>query len=81
MVANEGKRVSNFDTITEIKKALKNINYGKAIRFVANVPRTFISDLSVGGFTPGKQPAYSDLLLCTQELSEKKPYEERSWSW
>ena len=62
-VANEGKRVSIFEIITEIKKILKNRNYQKAIRSVASVPRAFIYDLSVGGFTPGKQPACSDSFL------------------
>ena len=76
-VANEGKRVSIFEIITEIKKILKNRNYQKAIRSVASVPRAFISDLSVGGFTPEKQPACSDLFMWTQEFLEKKAYEER----
>ena len=77
-VANEGKRVSIFEIITEIKKILKNRNYQKAIRSVASVPRAFISDLTIRGFTPGKQPACSDLFLWTQEYLEKKAYEERS---
>ncbi|GAY47696.1 hypothetical protein CUMW_106290 [Citrus unshiu] len=59
-------------------RTLKNGDYRKAIRSVASVPGTFISDLSVGGFTPEKQPACSDLFLWTQEYLEKKAYEERS---
>ena len=38
---------------------------------MANVPRTFISDLSVGGFAPGKQPAYSDLSVCAGTSGEE----------
>ena len=77
-VANEGKKVSNFEIITEIKEILKKENYQKAIRSVTSVPKAFISDLSVGGFTPGKQLACSDSFLWTQDYLEKKAYEERS---
>ena len=38
---------------------------------MASVPRTFISDLSVGGFAPGKQPAYSDLSVCAGTSGEE----------
>ncbi|KAK9231813.1 hypothetical protein WN943_022053 [Citrus x changshan-huyou] len=61
-----------------------------AIRFVASVPRTFISDLNVGGFAPGKQPAYSDLSVCAGTSGEEalrgeilvvvKLIEQRPWS-
>ncbi|KAL9457188.1 hypothetical protein AB3S75_006265 [Citrus x aurantiifolia] len=62
----------------------------RAIRSVASVPRTFISDLSVGGFAPGKQPAYSDLSVCAGTSGEEalrgeilvvvKLIEQRHWS-
>ncbi|GAY50653.1 hypothetical protein CUMW_128350, partial [Citrus unshiu] len=62
----------------------------RAIRFVASVPRTFISDLSIGGFAPRKQPAYSDLSVCAGTSGEEalrgeilvvvKLIEQRPWS-
>ena len=80
-VANEGKWVGNFEIITKIKESSKEEKLQKSHKIRGNIPRTLTSDLSVGGFTPGKQPAYSDLLLRTQEPLENKLYEERSWSW
>ncbi|KAL9447085.1 hypothetical protein AB3S75_014704 [Citrus x aurantiifolia] len=67
---NQGTKAMQPPTTTEMGHPLS-----RAIRFVASVPRTFISDLSVGEFTPGKQPACSDLFLWTQEYLGKKTYE------
>ncbi|GAY41668.1 hypothetical protein CUMW_061180 [Citrus unshiu] len=44
----------------------------KAIRSVASVPRTFTSDLSVGGFTPGKTTACSDSVSVTRDTWRRK---------
>ena len=58
---------------------------------MATVPQTFISDLSVGGFAPGKQPAYSDLFVYAGTSGEEalrgdllvvvKLIEQGSWSY
>ena len=88
-VANEGKRVSIFE-IKEKRTSKGEKITKRAIRSVASVPGTFISDLSVGGFAPGKQPAYPDLSVCAgtsgEEALRGDPLvvmtliEQRSWS-
>ncbi|KAL9452140.1 hypothetical protein AB3S75_008020 [Citrus x aurantiifolia] len=61
--------VGIFEIRKERKKRKKREK--KAIRSVASFPRTFISDLSVGGFAPGKQPAPSDLSVCAGTSGEE----------
>ncbi|KAH9676948.1 Organic cation/carnitine transporter 2 [Citrus sinensis] len=50
----------------------------EAYKRVTNEGKAYVSDLSVGGITPGKHPVCSDLSLCTWEFAEKKSYEKRS---